>query len=68
MLRAGTLDDPSQVTPDIHVFTRSKLPWVELPKNVQAFDTFYRFNETWPPESLARWKALFSGDASAEKS
>ncbi|MGH3050865.1 MAG: GFA family protein, partial [Gaiellaceae bacterium] len=27
-VRAGTLDDPSAVAPDVHIFTRSKLPWV----------------------------------------
>src|SRR5579871_1177407 len=55
MVRAGTLDEPSLVTPDIHIFTRSKVPWLELPKDARAFDTFYKIDETWPPESLARW-------------
>src|SRR6188474_553832 len=36
-VRAGTLDDPSAVEPDVHIFTRSKLPWVELPADVPAF-------------------------------
>src|ERR1700676_2469222 len=26
-VRAGTLDKPAAVTPDVHIFTRSKLPW-----------------------------------------
>ena len=30
-VRGGTLDDPSIVAPDVHIFTRSKLPWVTLP-------------------------------------
>ena len=29
-VRGGTLDDPSSVEPDVHIFTRSKLPWVVL--------------------------------------
>ncbi len=27
-VRGGTLDDPSSVTPDVHIYTRSKLSWV----------------------------------------
>src|SRR5262245_61854018 len=33
-VRAGTLDDPSSVGPDVHIFTRSKLSWVALPEAV----------------------------------
>ena len=32
-VRAGTLDEPSSVTPDAHIFTRTKLTWVELPES-----------------------------------
>jgi len=31
-VRCGTLDAPAAVTPDVHIFTRSKLPWVRLPE------------------------------------
>ena len=27
-VRGGTLDDPASVSPDVHIYTRSKLPWV----------------------------------------
>jgi len=30
-VRAGTLDEPSAIAPDVHIFTRSQLPWVRLP-------------------------------------
>ena len=30
-VRAGTLDEPQQVSPDVHIFTASKQPWVVLP-------------------------------------
>ena len=54
-LRAGTLDDPSAVEPDVHIFTRSKLPWLALPAGVPAFEAMYRdFAAVWPAESLAR--------------
>src|ERR1700712_5459104 len=26
-VRVGTLDEPSAVPPDVHIYTRSKLPW-----------------------------------------
>ena len=39
-VRGGTLDDPSAVTPDVHIYTRSKVPWVTLPESVPAFEVF----------------------------
>jgi hypothetical protein len=57
-VRAGTLDDPSTVAPDVHIFTRSKLPWVTLPDAVPAFDVYYDSRTLWPAESLARLKAI----------
>jgi len=58
-VRAGTLDDPSTVAPDVHIFTRSKLPWVRLPEGVPAFDVYYDVQKLWPAESLERRRALF---------
>jgi len=57
-VRAGTLDEPSSVSPDVHIFTRSKLPWVQLPDGVPAVDVYYDRNELWPPASLARIEAV----------
>jgi hypothetical protein len=57
-VRAGTLDDPASVAPDVHIFTRSKLPWVTLPDSVPAFNVYYDTEKLWPKESLARLKAL----------
>jgi hypothetical protein len=59
-VRAGTLDDPSTVTPDVHIFTRSKVPWVTLPESVPAFEVYYDQNALWPPESLERLRAAMS--------
>lgn len=58
LLRGGTLDDPAAIAPDVHIFTRSKLPWLELPKNARVFESFYKFDEVWPPDSLKRWQEL----------
>ncbi len=57
-VRAGTLDDPSSVAPDVHIFTRSKLPWLTLPEPVPAFNVYYDTEKLWPEESLARLEAL----------
>jgi hypothetical protein len=57
-VRAGTLDDPSTVAPDVHIYTRSKVPWVALPDSVPAFETFYDVEKLWPAASLARFQAL----------
>jgi len=57
-VRVGTLDDPTSLTPDVHIFTRSKQPWVGLPPDVPAFEIFYDLPTLWPAESLARRKAI----------
>jgi hypothetical protein len=53
-VRAGTLDNPDAVTPDVHIFTRSKLPWLPLPDGVPAFSAFYRIDNVWSVESKER--------------
>ena len=62
-VRAGTLDAPAAVQPDVHIFTRSKLPWVQLPEGVPAFDIFYEVGEVWPAASLARARAAAPADS-----
>jgi len=57
-VRAGTLDDPAAVTPDVHIFTRSKLPWVTLPDSARAYDVYYDSREVWSPASLERLDAV----------
>ena len=51
---AGTLDDPSVFAPDVHIFTRSKQPWVTIPDDVPSFEIFYDLRETWSANSLKR--------------
>ena len=57
-VRVGTLDDPSTLSPDVHIYTRSKLPWVRLPEGAPAFEEFYDIEKLWPPESLERRRAI----------
>jgi hypothetical protein len=59
-VRAGTLDDPACVAPDVHIFTRSKLPWVTLPESVPAFDVYYDTKKLWPAASLKRLEEVMA--------
>ena len=56
-IRVGTLDEPDRLTPDVHIYTSSKQPWVVLPPGTPAFEEYYDRNELWPEESLARRRA-----------
>ena len=60
-VRGGTLDRPAALHPDVHIYTRSKLPWVRLPESVPAFEAYYDPKSLWPAESLARRKAALAG-------
>jgi hypothetical protein len=57
-LRIGTLDDPDCLAPDIHIFTASKQPWIELPPDSPAVEELYNPKDYWPEESLERYRAL----------
>jgi hypothetical protein len=56
-VRGGTLDDPTDVTPDVHIFTRSKVGWVTLPPEAPAFEVYYDTSTLWPAASLRRLEA-----------
>ena len=57
-VRAGTLDETRGIEPDVHIFTRSKVGWVELPSSTPAFEVYYDQSSLWPAESLERLAAL----------
>ncbi len=57
-VRIGTLDNPADLPPEIHIFTSSKQPWVVLPNNVPAFSEFYERNQIWSTHSLERLEAI----------
>jgi hypothetical protein len=57
-VRGGTLDDPIGITPDVHIYTRSKVGWVTLPEGTPAFDVYYDRGELWPAVSLSRLEAV----------
>jgi hypothetical protein len=57
-LRVSTLDEGYEIEPDVHIFTRSKLPWVHLPPGARSFDEYYDMQNEWPKKSLARRRAI----------
>jgi hypothetical protein len=57
-VRVGTLDNPDLLPPDIHIFTATKQPWVQLAAGAPAVLEYYERGEYWPAESLARREKL----------
>ena len=57
-VRVGSLDEPDRMPPAIHIFTRSKQPWVVLPPGVPAVPEYYKPKDFWPAESQARFADL----------
>ena len=57
-LRVMTLDVPDGCPPDVHIFTRTKAPFIDLPGDVRAFEVFYNMQAEWPAGSLERFDAL----------
>lgn len=58
-VRVGTLERPATLAPDVHIYTRSKQPWVALPPGVPAFEAYYDSAKLWPAASLERRRAMF---------
>jgi hypothetical protein len=60
-VRVGTLDDKTALAPDVHIFTASKVPWLELTDGKPAFDQFYPDpRDVWTREASRRWNALLA--------
>ena len=59
-VRIGTLDEPGALDPDVHIYTRSKLPWARLPEGVPAFEAYYDSAQLWPAASLERRAAALA--------
>jgi len=57
-VRVGTLDEPDRLPPDIHIYTRSKQPWILLPPGIPVVDEYYDRNEYWSADSLARRRTV----------
>ena len=53
-VRVGTLDEPDRLSPDVHIFTASKQPWVLLAPHIPAVPEYYKASEIWSAASLER--------------
>lgn len=63
-VRVGTLEDPDACPPQVHVFVRSKQPWVALPESAPAFEVFYGRDDLerlFGNDGAARWRRLRDG-------
>lgn len=53
-VRVGTLAEPDRLSPDVHIFTASKQPWVVLAPDVPAVPEYYKASAIWSAASLER--------------
>ena len=59
-VRVGTLDNPDVLPPDVHIFTVSKQPWVNLPATAVAFEELYDFEKVWTKDNAEIRKSLLA--------
>jgi len=57
-VRVGTLEEPFRLPPDIHIFTSTKQPWVEVSGTTPVVEEYYDRKQYWPAASLDRFQAL----------
>jgi hypothetical protein len=57
-VRVGTLDNPDLLPPDVHIFTSTKQPWMQLPKGSNVFPEYYEREHVWSAISLERRTAI----------
>jgi hypothetical protein len=57
-VRVGTLDDPAQCPPDIHIFTATKQPWLNLDGGAPVVAEYYDRTRYWPQSSLTRREVM----------
>jgi len=62
-IRVGTLDEPSRVPPDVHIFTDDRNTCAPEPVGAPAFPRFYDPMKLWSGESLERLSALYPKDS-----
>ncbi|MCB1630015.1 MAG: GFA family protein [Xanthomonadales bacterium] len=57
-VRVGSLDEPDRVPPDIHIFTESRQPWLQLGEAIPVVPIYYDREQHWSAESLQRFERL----------
>lgn len=54
-VKSGTLDRAWLVEPDLHIYVRSKRPFVAIADGKPQFQEYYDRAKVWRPEALERW-------------
>lgn len=57
-VRVGTLDQPDHLPPDIHIFTSTSQPWLNLSGDIPVVPEYYDREQIWSVDSLARRHAI----------
>ena len=53
-VRAGTLDEPARIPPDVHIYSETMLAHAAPRKTAPVFPASYDLEQTWPASSLKR--------------
>ncbi len=59
-VRVGTLEQPGLCPPDIHIFTSTRQPWVQLGDDVPVVPEFYRRSDYWPEAAYRRYQEVLA--------
>jgi len=57
-VKVGTLDEPDKCPPDVHIYTESKQPWLNVNDGRPMYERYYRRSEAWPAASMVRFRAV----------
>ena len=57
-LKTATFDEPELFPPQAHIFTKSKLSWINLDGAIPHFKEYYKKEEILSEDSLARRKVI----------
>ncbi len=66
-VRVATMDEPRKHSPDVHIYTSTKLPWVVPPPGARVVPEFYDLESVWSPKSLERRRAAGEGAQRLER-
>jgi len=55
-VRVGTLDRGHGLEPDIHIYTSTRQPWVQIPPTSRCVAEYYDRKVEWPASALERWR------------
>ncbi len=62
-VRTKTLNNSEKFPPQVHIFTKDKDPWLNLPEYVICFKEMYDQKKTWPEESLNKYNEYLKANS-----